>query len=125
LRFAGQITGVEGYVESAAIGLIAGRFAASERLGLKASPPPATTALGALLSHITGGHLSADGEGSVRSFQPMNINFGLFPPVAAPLSPRVKGPRSSKAFDKKRAIAARALADLDRWLAHPATVAAE
>jgi methylenetetrahydrofolate--tRNA-(uracil-5-)-methyltransferase len=125
LRFAGQITGVEGYVESAAIGLIAGRFAASERLGLRASPPPPTTALGALLSHITGGHLSADGEGSARSFQPMNVNFGLFPPIAAPSSPRVKGPRSSKAFEKKRAIAARALADLDRWLAHPATVAAE
>jgi len=125
LRFAGQITGVEGYVESAAIGLIAGRFAASERLGLRASPPPPTTALGALLSHITGGHLSADGEGSARSFQPMNVNFGLFPPIAAPSSPRAKGPRSSKAFEKKRAIAARALADLDRWLLHPASVAAE
>jgi len=123
LRFAGQITGVEGYVESAAIGLIAGRFAASERLGLASCPPPPTTALGALLSHITGGHLSADGDGSARSFQPMNVNFGLFPPIVA--SPRGKGPRSSKGFEKKRAIAARALADLDRWLSGPASVAAE
>ena len=81
LRFAGQITGVEGYVESAAIGLIAGRFAAAEMLGLAVSPPPPTTALGALLAHITGGHLSADGEAGARSFQPMNINFGLLPPI--------------------------------------------
>ncbi|MGH6833291.1 MAG: methylenetetrahydrofolate--tRNA-(uracil(54)-C(5))-methyltransferase (FADH(2)-oxidizing) TrmFO, partial [Methyloceanibacter sp.] len=126
LRFAGQITGVEGYVESAAIGLIAGRFAASERLEVKASPPPPTTALGALLSHITGGHLSAEGEGSARSFQPMNVNFGLFPPIAAAsFSMRDKGPRSSKAFAKKRAIAVRALADLDGWLRRPASVAAE
>jgi len=125
LRFAGQITGVEGYVESAAIGLIAGRFAASERLGLAPCAPPPTTALGALLSHITGGHLSADGDGSARSFQPMNVNFGLFPPIVASSSPRGKGPRSSKGFEKKRAIAARALADLDRWLSGPASVAAE
>ena len=125
LRFAGQITGVEGYVESAAIGLIAGRFAAAETLGLAVSPPPPTTALGALLAHITGGHLSADGEAGARSFQPMNINFGLLPPIAAPTSPRAKGPRSSKGFERKRAMAARALADLDRWLAHPAAVAAE
>ena len=94
LRFAGQITGVEGYVELAAIGLVAGRFAAAERLGGVLSPPPPTTALGALLNHITGGHLSAEGEAGARSFQPMNINFGLFPPVAAITSPRGKGPRS-------------------------------
>ena len=125
LRFAGQITGVEGYVESAAIGLIAGRFAAAERLGLAVSPPPPTTALGALLAHITGGHLSADGEAGGRSFQPMNINFGLLPPIAAPKSPRAKGARSSKGFERKRAMAARALADLEFWLAHPASVAAE
>src|SRR6202789_620086 len=73
LRFAGQITGVEGYVESAAIGLIAGRLAAAERLGRSLGPPPPTTALGALLGHITGGHL----EGGKGSFQPMNINYGL------------------------------------------------
>jgi len=126
LRFAGQVTGVEGYVESAAIGLIAGRFAAAERLGLTPAPPPATTAFGALLNHITGGHLSAEGEaGEARSFQPMNINFGLFPPITAPSSPRGKGPRSSKAFERKRAMAARALADLEAWLGHPVSVAAE
>jgi methylenetetrahydrofolate--tRNA-(uracil-5-)-methyltransferase len=125
LRFAGQITGVEGYVESASIGLIAGRFAAAERLGLKLSAPPPTTALGALLHHITSGHLSVGGEGSARSFQPMNVNFGLFPPIVAPSQPRGKGPRSSKAFEKKRALALRALADLDYWLARPAAVAAE
>jgi methylenetetrahydrofolate--tRNA-(uracil-5-)-methyltransferase len=124
LRFAGQITGVEGYVESAAIGLLAGRFAAAERLGRKPSPPPPTTALGALLNHITGGHLSAEGEAGARSFQPMNVNFGLFPPIAQPSGPRGKGPRSSKGFERKRGLTARALADLDRWL-HPASVAAE
>jgi methylenetetrahydrofolate--tRNA-(uracil-5-)-methyltransferase len=76
LRFAGQITGVEGYVESMAMGLLAGRFAAAERLGHTIGPPPPTTALGALLSHITGGHLAGS-----QSFQPMNVNFGLFPDI--------------------------------------------
>jgi methylenetetrahydrofolate--tRNA-(uracil-5-)-methyltransferase len=125
LRFAGQITGVEGYVESAAIGLIAGRFAAAVRLGKALSAPPPTTALGALLNHITGGHLSAEGDGGARSFQPMNVNFGLFPPIAAPTTPRGKGPRASRGFERKRAMAARALADLDRWLGHASSVAAE
>jgi methylenetetrahydrofolate--tRNA-(uracil-5-)-methyltransferase len=125
LRFAGQITGVEGYVESAAMGLLAGSFAAAERLELALSPPPPTTALGALLIHITGGHLSADGDGGARSFQPMNVNFGLFPPIAAPSGPRGKGPRGSKAFERKRAMSARALADLDSWLDAPASIAAE
>ncbi len=129
LRFAGQITGVEGYVESAAIGLIAGRFAGAEALGADLAPPPATTALGALLAHITGGHLSADGEGAARSFQPMNVNFGLFPPISVPRQPRgpkgPKAPRSGKSFERKRAMANRALADLDLWLAAPASVAAE
>ncbi len=126
LRFAGQITGVEGYVELAAIGLLAGRFAAAERQGSSASPPPPTTALGALLAHITGGHLSADGDGGSRSFQPMNVNFGLFPPISVPRQPRSKGPRSGKSFERKRAMANRALADLDRWLSGPtASVAAE
>jgi methylenetetrahydrofolate--tRNA-(uracil-5-)-methyltransferase len=124
LRFAGQITGVEGYVESAAIGLIAGRFAVAERLGHKLFPPPPTTALGALLNHITGGHLSADGEGA-RSFQPMNVNFGLFPPIATPPCTGGKGPRASKGLDRKRALSRRALADLERWLAPSASVAAE
>ena len=125
LRFAGQITGVEGYVESAAIGLIAGRFAASERLGRRLPPPPPTTALGALLNHITGGHLSADPETGARSFQPMNVNFGLFPPIAAPTTRGQKGPRNTKSFARKRALSERALADLERWLVQPASVAAE
>ena len=99
LRFAGQITGVEGYVESAAIGLLAGRFAAAERLGDAISLPPQTTALGALLAHITGG---AEAE----TFQPMNVNFGLFPPLAE----RIKG------RERKKAMSARALADLGDWL---------
>ena len=81
LRFAGQITGCEGYVESAAIGLLAGRFAAAERMGECFAPPPATTAHGALLAHITGGHVETIDAGP-RSFQPMNVNFGLFPPLA-------------------------------------------
>ena len=102
LRFAGQITGVEGYVESAAIGLLAGRFAAAEQFGHVAEPPPATTALGALLGHITGG---AD----AHSFQPMNINFGLFPPVPESGRKRDRG-------DRKRRITSRALTDLDAWL---------
>ena len=125
LRFAGQITGVEGYVESAAIGLIAGRFAAAERSGRALSPPPPTTALGALLNHITGGHLSAEDETGGRSFQPMNVNFGLFPPIAAPTSRHEKGPRNTKSFARKRALSLRALADLDRWLRQPASIAAE
>ncbi|MEL7303539.1 MAG: FAD-dependent oxidoreductase, partial [Pseudomonadota bacterium] len=127
LRFAGQITGVEGYIESAACGLIAGRFAAAEVLGCRMSPPPATTALGALLAHITGGHLIADARGSSdpnappapRSFQPMNINFGLMPPMAPPTRDadgnRLKGKERGRA--KKRLMARRALDDLDRWLA--------
>jgi methylenetetrahydrofolate--tRNA-(uracil-5-)-methyltransferase len=113
LRFAGQITGVEGYVESAAIGLLAGRFAAAERLGREALPPPPTTALGALLAHITGGHLGAGDNGGARSFQPMNINFGLMPPVAVPVP---RGRRKERAEARKRAMTARALADLDAWL---------
>ena len=83
LRFAGQITGCEGYVESAAVGLIAGRLAAAERLGLTLESPPPTTAIGALLNHITGGHIESI-EAGPRSFQPMNVNFGLFPPIAMP-----------------------------------------
>ena len=96
LRFAGQIAGVEGYVESAALGLLAGRFAAGD-----AELPPATTAFGALLAHVTGPRLASAG-----AYQPMNVNFGLFPP----LDGRFRG------RERKRAHAARALADLDRWL---------
>ncbi|HEX5779597.1 MAG TPA: methylenetetrahydrofolate--tRNA-(uracil(54)-C(5))-methyltransferase (FADH(2)-oxidizing) TrmFO [Xanthobacteraceae bacterium] len=109
LRFAGQIAGCEGYVESAALGLLAGRLAAGELTGTPFAPPPPTTALGALLAHVTGGHIAVDDEGA-RSYQPMNINFGLFPP----LEERFRG--RDRTRDKKRALTARAKADLDRWL---------
>jgi methylenetetrahydrofolate--tRNA-(uracil-5-)-methyltransferase len=117
MRFAGQITGCEGYVESAAVGLLAGRFAVAERLGRAPSPPPQTTALGALLAHITGGHIEGTDEGP-RSFQPMNVNWGLFPPMEAP-SHDASGkriPGKERGFAKKRAMSARALADLSAWL---------
>ena len=120
LRFAGQITGCEGYVESAAIGLLAGRFAAAERLGeslqLRRRPPRC----GALLAHITGGHMETIDAGP-RSFQPMNVNFGLFPPLAASASRgpdgRKYGRGSAKNVARKGALSARARADLDRWIA--------
>ncbi len=105
LRFAGQVTGVEGYVESAAIGMLAGKFAAAQALGREMAPPPATTAFGALLAHITGG---ADAQ----LFQPMNVNFGLFPPF--PPGKKVKGK------DRKQAMAKRALDDLAPWLVNHA-----
>jgi methylenetetrahydrofolate--tRNA-(uracil-5-)-methyltransferase len=116
LRFAGQITGVEGYVESAAMGLLAGRFAAAERLGRAITPPPPTTALGALVGHITGGHIAGE-EGGKRSFQPMNVNFGLFPPTGAVKSEdgkRLKGREKTAA--RKQAYTSRALNDLAAWL---------
>jgi methylenetetrahydrofolate--tRNA-(uracil-5-)-methyltransferase len=100
IRFAGQITGCEGYVESAAIGLLAGRFAAAELKGEAPAVPPLATALGALLGHITGG---ADAQ----SYQPMNVNFGLFPPIEG---------RAKKA-DRKRLYTGRAKAALEEWLA--------
>jgi methylenetetrahydrofolate--tRNA-(uracil-5-)-methyltransferase len=100
IRFAGQITGCEGYVESAAIGLLAGRFAAAELKGEALAAPPLTTALGALLGHITGG---AEAE----LYQPMNVNFGLFPPI--------EGKR--KKADRKKAYTERAAADLQAWRA--------
>ncbi len=99
LRFAGQITGVEGYVESAAIGLLAGRFAAAEALGMASAPPPQTTALGALLSHITR-------DADAAMFQPMNVNFGLFPPLET----------DTRGRDRKKLMAHRAIADLESWL---------
>jgi methylenetetrahydrofolate--tRNA-(uracil-5-)-methyltransferase len=101
LRFAGQITGVEGYVESAAIGLLAGQFSAAARLARQIVTPPATTALGALLGHITGG-------AERRSFQPMNINFGLFPPLV---------PDPGRRADRKPLLSRRALDDLAAWRA--------
>ncbi len=125
IRFAGQVTGVEGYVESAACGLLAGRFAAAELLGKTLAPPPSTTAMGALLAHITGGHYESvtpqsetiagldtgtitpqQVRGDNQSFQPMNINFGLFPPLEDKIGKK----------DRKRAYCARALRDLDAWL---------
>ena len=121
LRFAGQITGCEGYVESAAVGLMAGRFAAAERLGQEVPLPPLTTAHGALLAHITGGHIEAEAEGGPRSFQPMNVNFGLFPPLAeAPKGEAGKRLRGAeKTLAKKKALAARALTDILTWLDSP------
>lgn len=145
LRFAGQITGVEGYVESAAMGLVTGRLAAAERLGFAPRVPPPTTALGALVAHITGGHIVTDvsgeddgesentGTGGAtaavtpatesasakrRSFQPMNINYGLLPPLEGPShdasGKRLKG--KERGFAKKRLMSERALADLGIWL---------
>ena len=116
LRFAGQVTGVEGYVESAGIGLLAGRFAAAERLGHSTEAPPETTALGALMRHITGGHLVTE-SGKTRSFQPMNVNFGLFPVVDAPKTidgKRLRG--KERGVARKRAYTTRALGDLTEWL---------
>ncbi len=114
LRFAGQITGVEGYVESAAIGLLTGRFATAEWHSAVMTPPPATTALGALLHHITGG---AD----AKTFQPMNINYGLFPPINTPTKnadgKRLRGKEKGRA--RKQAHSHRALADLATWLGTP------
>ena len=103
LRFAGQITGVEGYVESAAMGLLAGRLAAAEAKGRDLAPPPGTTAMGALIHHITGG-------AEARTFQPMNVNFGLFPEVEAR-----SGRRGRK--DRYPAYTERAKADFSTWLA--------
>lgn len=117
LRFAGQITGCEGYVESAAIGLLTGRFLAAEALGREAVPPPETTAFGALLAHITGGHL-IDSNGGRRSFQPMNVNFGLFPPVEF-AKRREDGSKMrgvEKQLSKKKALTKRGLADTKDWL---------
>jgi methylenetetrahydrofolate--tRNA-(uracil-5-)-methyltransferase len=99
IRFAGQITGCEGYVESAAMGLMAGRFAVAEADGLEGTPPPVTTAMGALLAHVTGG---AEEE----TFQPMNVNFGLFPPLA----------ERTRKKERKAAYSARALDDITVWL---------
>jgi methylenetetrahydrofolate--tRNA-(uracil-5-)-methyltransferase len=103
IRFAGQITGVEGYVESAAMGLLAGKLAVAESKAEKINSPPNTTAMGALISHITGG---AD----AKTFQPMNVNFGLFPPVNS-----VKGGRRNRK-DRYKAYTDRAKSDWTTWL---------
>ena len=107
LRFAGQMTGCEGYVESAAVGLMSGRFAAAERFGKMPRIPPETTAMGALLSHITSG-------ASAATFQPMNINFGLFPPL--PMGARDERGHPVKGRERKRAMAGRAKSDLAAWM---------
>jgi methylenetetrahydrofolate--tRNA-(uracil-5-)-methyltransferase len=126
LRFAGQITGCEGYVESAAVGLVAGRIAASERTAGGFNPLPATTAIGALLNHITGGHIESIDAGP-SSFQPMNVNFGLFPPLAGALlsedGKRLRG--ADKGLARKRALSRRAAGDLEEWIARTRAVAAE
>jgi methylenetetrahydrofolate--tRNA-(uracil-5-)-methyltransferase len=126
IRFAGQITGCEGYIESASIGLLAGRFAAAEASGQTPELPPLTTAMGALLHHITTGHISSDEEPGKRSFQPMNVNFGLFPPLAegTKIKPddfegRFKG--KDKTIAKKRLMSARALKDAREWLGQAQT----
>ncbi|WP_028233777.1 MULTISPECIES: methylenetetrahydrofolate--tRNA-(uracil(54)-C(5))-methyltransferase (FADH(2)-oxidizing) TrmFO [unclassified Pseudochrobactrum] len=116
IRFAGQITGCEGYVESSAMGLLAGRFAAAQQRGETLPPPPVTTAFGALLNHITGGHLVSDDEPGKRSFQPMNVNFGLFPEVTVPKQEGVRLRGKEKTQAKKRALSARALSDFKVWL---------
>ncbi len=126
-RFAGQITGCEGYVELAAIGLLASRFAAAERFGEPVLLPPPTTAHGALLGHITGGHIETIDEGP-KSFQPMNVNFGLFPPLTRVPNHDVAGNRlrgPAKSVAKKHALSARALKDLDAWIASALPAAAE
>ena len=128
IRFAGQITGCEGYVESAAIGLLTGRFVADERGGHGPVLPAPTTAFGALLGHITGGHI--DRTDDKRSFQPMNVNFGLFPPLPDGAVRKPEGHvgrwrGKDKAMAKKRALTSRALNDLEPWLAQPFAEAAE
>ena len=126
LRFAGQMTGCEGYVESASIGLIAGLYAAAEARSMRLPPPPPTTALGSLLGHITGGHIETIDAGP-PSFQPMNINFGLFPPLLSPPTKKPDGTRlrgNEKTVARKQAISARALSDLERWMADSLPIAA-
>ena len=107
LRFSGQITGVEGYIESAAIGGMTGQMAASDLLGLDWQAPPIDTAHGALLSHLTGGAMA-------DSFQPMNVNFGLFPPLEM-VTAEGKKPRKLRGRDRKAAYAGRALSSLAKW----------
>jgi methylenetetrahydrofolate--tRNA-(uracil-5-)-methyltransferase len=113
IRFAGQVTGVEGYVESAAVGLVAGRLAAAERLGRAMEPPPAATAMGALIAHVTGGHL----EAGAGSFQPMNINYGLLPPIEVPRhgADGRRLPPKERGRARKRLIGERALAEIGAW----------
>jgi len=124
LRFAGQITGCEGYVESAAIGYLAGYFAACARLERSCPPPPTTTAFGALLGHITGGHIVSQEDEKLpqspsfqpSSFQPMNVNFGLFPPIELENRDGKRFRGKEKTLTKRQATTARALHDVTNWL---------
>ena len=117
IRFAGQIMGVEGYVESAALGLITGRMAAAQAIGNKYPVPPLTTAMGSLVEHVTGGYMT----GPKAKFQPMNVNFGLFPPMEDEIVyPKVNGKRlrgKDKTRYRKSLLAKRALSDIENWVA--------
>lgn len=116
IRFAGQIMGVEGYVESAALGMITGRMAAAQARGEKVAAPPLTTALGSLVEHVTGGYMT----GPKAKFQPMNVNFGLFPPIEGEIVyPKKDGKRrrgKDKTRYRKSLLAARALEDIKPWV---------
>jgi len=116
IRFAGQIMGVEGYVESAALGLITGRMAAAQAMGDKYPVPPLTTAMGSLVEHVTGGYMM----GPKAKFQPMNVNFGLFPPMQEEIVyPKVNGKRlrgKDKTRYRKSLLAKRALHDIENWV---------
>ena len=125
IRFAGQITGCEGYVESAAVGILAARFAAGEILGKPLPIPPITTAIGSLLHHITTGHVAYDESGesnerSKRSFQPMNVNYGLLPPLPEGTLKKPEGVKrwrgKDKTIAKKNAMSARAIEGFGKWL---------
>ncbi|AEV37735.1 tRNA uridine 5-carboxymethylaminomethyl modification enzyme gid [Pseudovibrio sp. FO-BEG1] len=119
VRFAGQITGCEGYVESTAVGCMTGLFAAHQALGTDIAPPPATTACGAIINHITGGHIDREDGSGPRSFQPMNINFGLLPPLDEmpkhPEGKRLRGKEKTRL--KKQVMAKRGLDDFKAWVA--------
>lgn len=115
IRFAGQIMGVEGYVESAALGMITGRMAAEQELGTQCPAPPLTTALGSLVEHVTGGYMN----GPKAKFQPMNVNFGLFPPIDDLVYKDEDGKRirgKDKTRFRKRHFAERALRDIMDWV---------
>ena len=108
IRFAGQITGCEGYIESAAVGLLAGYFAACEALSVEAVLPPKTTAFGSMLTHITD-------DTNIENFQPMNINFGIFPTIQGEITANGKF-KKIKGMDRKTAYCHRALTDIQPWL---------